>query len=234
LGGPGGFRRGVGGAGRADGVYRIATDTANVIWLPFFLLLAMATALGFGLWLAALNVRYRDVNYLVPFLVQIWMYLTPVIYSVTLIPEQYRWLLALNPMTGVVEGFRWALLGGVDGDGAARRALCRAIPASATLLVITPETVRQIIQEACRSSLRHTTEQEIPSSLYGQIHELDNMFWAQRETFLMVIGERELRNARQRQHSSRSHWWWYLDELRMLPQPKNTERDWLTQAMIPA
>ena len=92
--------------------YRIA-PTANIIWLPFFLLLAMATALGFGLWLAALNVRYRDVNYLVPFLVQIWMYVTPVIYSVTLIPERYRWLLALNPMTGVVEGFRWALLGGV-------------------------------------------------------------------------------------------------------------------------
>ena len=93
-------------------VYRIA-PTANIVWLPFFLLLAMATALGFGLWLAALNVRFRDVNYLTPFLVQIWMYLTPVIYSVTLIPEQYRWLLALNPMTGVVEGFRWALLGGV-------------------------------------------------------------------------------------------------------------------------
>ena len=92
--------------------YRIA-PTANIVWLPFFLLLAMATALGFGLWLAALNVRYRDVNYLVPFLVQIWMYVTPVIYSVTLIPAQYRWLLALNPMTGVVEGFRWALLGGV-------------------------------------------------------------------------------------------------------------------------
>lgn len=93
-------------------LYRIA-PTANIIWLPAFLLLALATALGFGLWLAALNVRYRDVNYLVPFLVQIWMYLTPVIYSVTLIPEQYRWLLALNPMTGVVGGFRWALLGGV-------------------------------------------------------------------------------------------------------------------------
>ena len=91
--------------------YRIA-PTPAVIFLPAFLLLAMATALGFGLWLAALNVRYRDVNYLVPFLVQIWMYVTPVIYSATLIPEQYRWLLALNPMTGVVEGFRWALLGG--------------------------------------------------------------------------------------------------------------------------
>ena len=92
--------------------YRVP-PTANIVWLPAFLLLAMATALGFGLWLGALNVRYRDVNYLVPFLVQIWMYVTPVIYSVTLIPERYRWLLALNPMTGVVEGFRWALLGGV-------------------------------------------------------------------------------------------------------------------------
>jgi lipopolysaccharide transport system permease protein len=92
-------------------VYRIPL-TINVIWLPFFLLLAMVTALGFGLWLAALNVRYRDVNYLVPFLVQIWMYLTPVVYSITLIPERFRWLLALNPMTGVVEGFRWALLSG--------------------------------------------------------------------------------------------------------------------------
>ena len=92
--------------------YRIA-PTPAVIFLPAFLLLAMATSLGFGLWLAALNVRYRDVNYLVPFLVQIWMYVTPVIYSASLIPERYRWLLALNPMTGVVEGFRWALLGGV-------------------------------------------------------------------------------------------------------------------------
>jgi lipopolysaccharide transport system permease protein len=91
-------------------VYRIA-PTWRVLLLPGFVLLAMATALGFGLWLSALNVRYRDVNYLVPFLVQVWMYLTPVVYGATLIPEQYRWLLALNPMTAVVEGFRWALLG---------------------------------------------------------------------------------------------------------------------------
>jgi lipopolysaccharide transport system permease protein len=90
--------------------YRI-TPTWGIVLLPGFLLLAMLTALGFGLWLSALNVRYRDVNYLVPFLVQIWMYLTPVIYGSTLVPEQYRWLLGLNPMTAVVEGFRWALLG---------------------------------------------------------------------------------------------------------------------------
>jgi lipopolysaccharide transport system permease protein len=82
----------------------------SVIWLPFFLLLAILTALGFGLWLSALNVRYRDIKHLIPFIVQIWMYLTPVVYSAALIPERFRWLLGLNPMTGVVEGFRWALL----------------------------------------------------------------------------------------------------------------------------
>lgn len=102
--------------------YRMA-PTPAIVLLPGFLLLAMATALGFGLWLAALNVRYRDVNYLVPFLVQIWMYLTPVIYPATIIPERYRWLLALNPMTGVVEGFRWALLGGYLTDAHAPRGL---------------------------------------------------------------------------------------------------------------
>ncbi|MDX1616044.1 MAG: ABC transporter permease [Candidatus Promineifilaceae bacterium] len=81
------------------------------VYLPGFLLLAVVTALGFGLWLGAFNVRYRDVNYVVPYLIQLWLYLTPVIYPVTFIPEQFRWILALNPMTGVVEGFRWAVLG---------------------------------------------------------------------------------------------------------------------------
>lgn len=85
--------------------------TPAVALLPAFMLLAMATALGFGLWLSALNVRYRDINYLIPYLVQVGMYLTPVVYGSTLIPERFRFLLALNPMTGVVEGFRWALLG---------------------------------------------------------------------------------------------------------------------------
>ena len=109
--------------------------TPAVIWLPFFLLLAMLTALAFGLWLSALNVRYRDVNYLVPFLVQIWMYLTPVIYASTLIPEEFRWLLALNPMTGVVEGFRWALLGEYLADAQAPGPLLAASVAI-TLLVL--------------------------------------------------------------------------------------------------
>lgn len=85
--------------------------TPAIALLPLFVLLATLTALAFGLWLSALNVRYRDINYLAPFLVQIWMYVTPVIYGTTLIPERFRFLLALNPMTVVVEGFRWALLG---------------------------------------------------------------------------------------------------------------------------
>jgi len=83
----------------------------SVFLLPPFVLLAMVAALGFSLWFSALNVRYRDVTYLVPFVIQVWMYVTPVIYGTTLIPERWRFLLVLNPMTGVVEGFRWALLG---------------------------------------------------------------------------------------------------------------------------
>jgi lipopolysaccharide transport system permease protein len=85
--------------------------TASVVWLPVFLLLAMLTALGFGLWLSALNVRFRDINVMIPFIIQTWLYLTPVIYGTTLIPERFRFLLTLNPMTAVTEGFRWSLLG---------------------------------------------------------------------------------------------------------------------------
>jgi lipopolysaccharide transport system permease protein len=91
--------------------------TVNILWLPAFLLMAVATALGVGLWLGALNVQYRDVGYLVPFLSQIWMYATPVVYSSSLIPERWRLLYGLNPMAGVVEGFRWALLGRGTGPG---------------------------------------------------------------------------------------------------------------------
>ncbi|GIU78022.1 MAG: transport permease protein [Bryobacteraceae bacterium] len=85
--------------------------TANVVWLPFYLLLALVTALGVGLWLSALNVQYRDVKYTVPFLVQFWMYATPIVYPSSLLPEPWKTLYGLNPMAGVVEGFRWALLG---------------------------------------------------------------------------------------------------------------------------
>lgn len=83
----------------------------GILALPFFLLLALITALAVGLWLSALNVKYRDINYVIPFLIQIWLFLTPVAYPTTVIPERWRLLYSLNPMVGVVEGFRWALLG---------------------------------------------------------------------------------------------------------------------------
>lgn len=85
--------------------------TAAVVWLPLLLLLALVTALGVGLWLSAINVRYRDVRYVVPFLVQFWLFSTPIAYPSSLLSEPWRSLYALNPMVGVVEGFRWALLG---------------------------------------------------------------------------------------------------------------------------
>lgn len=84
--------------------------TWNVVWLPFFLLLALVTALGVGLWLSALNVQYRDVRYAVPFMVQFWLFASPVTYPSSLVPEAWRPLYGLNPMAGVIEGFRWALL----------------------------------------------------------------------------------------------------------------------------
>ena len=83
----------------------------SVLALPFFLLLALMTAFAVGLWLSALNARYRDVGHAVPFLIQIWLYASPVVYPVSLIPEQWRLLYSLNPMVGVIEGFRWTLLG---------------------------------------------------------------------------------------------------------------------------
>jgi lipopolysaccharide transport system permease protein len=85
--------------------------TANALWLPAFLLLAFVTALGVGVWLAALNVEYRDVRFTVPFLIQFWMYATPIAYPSSLLPEPWRTLYGLNPMAGVVEGFRWSLAG---------------------------------------------------------------------------------------------------------------------------
>ena len=90
--------------------YRIPPN-AGIFLLPLFILLAMLTALGTGLWLTALNVKYRDVRFVVPFLTQLWMYASPVAYSTSLIPEKWQWLYGLNPMVGVIEGFRWALLG---------------------------------------------------------------------------------------------------------------------------
>jgi len=85
--------------------------TVNVLWLPSFLLLALVTALGVALWLSAMNVQFRDVGYTVPFITQFWMYATPIAYPSSLLPEPWRTLYGINPMAGVVEGFRWALLG---------------------------------------------------------------------------------------------------------------------------
>ena len=92
-------------------LYYRMMPTSAVIWLPFFLLLAFVTSLGVGLWLTALNVQYRDVRYMVPFVVQFWMFASPVAYSSTMLSEPWRTLYGINPMVGVIEGFRWALLG---------------------------------------------------------------------------------------------------------------------------
>ena len=92
-------------------VYYRIVPTKAVIWLPAFTLLAILTALGVGLWLSALNALYRDVRYVLPFLVQFWMFASPVAYASSLVPAKWRWLYGLNPMAGVIEGFRWALTG---------------------------------------------------------------------------------------------------------------------------
>lgn len=110
--------------------YRIP-PTGAVIWLPAFMLLAVLTALGVGLWLSALNALYRDVRYVVPFLVQFWMFASPVAYPSSLVPQKWRWLYGLNPMAGVIEGFRWALTGHGDPPGI----LMAASSAAVVLLV---------------------------------------------------------------------------------------------------
>jgi lipopolysaccharide transport system permease protein len=93
------------------------SPTTNVWTLPLFLILALITAIGVGLWLSALNVLYRDINYVLPFLTHFWMFLTPIAYPSSMIPQRFQMLYALNPMTGVVEGFRWALLGSGQAPG---------------------------------------------------------------------------------------------------------------------
>jgi lipopolysaccharide transport system permease protein len=89
--------------------YRVPPASTALFMVPF-LLLALLTAMGVGIWLAALNIQYRDIRYVVPFLTQFWMFATPVAYSTKLAPEKWRWLFGLNPMAGVVDGFRWSLL----------------------------------------------------------------------------------------------------------------------------
>jgi len=92
------------------------TPTWGLLALPLFLLLALITALAVGLWLSPLNVRYRDVGHTIPFLTQIWLFASPVAYPVSLIPDSWRLVYSLNPMVGVIEGFRWALLGKENPD----------------------------------------------------------------------------------------------------------------------
>jgi lipopolysaccharide transport system permease protein len=101
----------------------------HMIWLLLFLLLALATALGVGLWLSALNALYRDVGHVLPFIVQFWMLASPVAYPSSLVPVKWRWLYGLNPMAGVIEGFRWALTGHGQPPGALMVASAAAVVA---------------------------------------------------------------------------------------------------------
>ena len=106
--------------------------TLAALWLPVLLLLAVLTALGVGLWMSALNALYRDVRYIVPFLVQFWMFASPVAYPSSLVPGRWRWLYDLNPMAGVIDGFRWA----ITGRGQAPGLLLLASGAAVALLVL--------------------------------------------------------------------------------------------------
>lgn len=103
--------------------------TVAALWLPGLVLLAILTALGVGLWMSALNALYRDVRYVIPFAIQFWMFASPVAYPSSLVPERWRWLYGLNPMAGVIDGFRWALTGRGQPPGS-------AMLASAAMVVV--------------------------------------------------------------------------------------------------
>src|SRR6202789_1282643 len=92
-------------------IYYGIRPTVAMLWFPAFLSLAILVALGVGLWLSALNAIYRDVRYVLPFLVQFWLFASPVVYPSSRVPAEWRWLYGLNPMAGVIEGFRWSLTG---------------------------------------------------------------------------------------------------------------------------
>ncbi|HTG16800.1 MAG TPA: ABC transporter permease, partial [Blastocatellia bacterium] len=113
--------------------YGLMPTTINVLWLPLFLLLALTTSLGVGLWLSALNVEYRDVRYIVPFITQFWMLATPIGYPSSLLQQPWRTLYGLNPMVGVAEGFRWALLGTSTAPGP----IIAVSSAAAVLILVT-------------------------------------------------------------------------------------------------
>ena len=101
--------------------------TIYMLTIPLFLLLALITSIGIGLWLAALNVQYRDIGYVTPFLTQFWLFITPIAYGASMVPQQWQFLYSLNPMTGVVEGFRWALLGTSQGAPGTQLAISFAV-----------------------------------------------------------------------------------------------------------
>jgi lipopolysaccharide transport system permease protein len=98
-------------------IYYGIRPTPAILWFPAFILLAILTALGVGLWLSALNALYRDVRYVLPFLVQFWLFASPVAYPASLVPQKWRWLYGLNPMAGVIEGVRWSLTGHTSPPG---------------------------------------------------------------------------------------------------------------------
>lgn len=98
-------------------IYYHVQPSWTIVWFPAFLALAVLTAMGVGLWLSALNAIYRDVRYVLPFMVQFWLFASPVVYSSSIVPAKWRWLYGLNPMAGVIEGFRWSLTGHGDPPG---------------------------------------------------------------------------------------------------------------------
>jgi lipopolysaccharide transport system permease protein len=111
--------------------YGIDVNRTSFLWLPAFVLLACTTILGVGLWLSALNVQYRDVQHVIPLLVQLWLFATPIAYPSSLLSDRWRTIYGLNPMVGVVDGFRWSLLGTGEGPG-----LTVAASALASLLIL--------------------------------------------------------------------------------------------------
>lgn len=114
--------------------------TMNLLLLPLLVFLTAFLAIGVGMWMSALNVKYRDIRYALPFLIQLWMFATPIIYPLSLIPEKWRWMMALNPMAGVIDGFRAALFGGaIDW-----RSLAMAVLVTASVVIYSAYNFRRM------------------------------------------------------------------------------------------
>jgi lipopolysaccharide transport system permease protein len=92
-------------------IYYNVGFSVNILMLPILILLTALLAIGFGMWMSAINVKYRDVRYALPFFIQVWMFATPIIYPISFIPDKWRWLLMINPLTGLIEGYRSAIFG---------------------------------------------------------------------------------------------------------------------------